>query len=408
MTSRPVGDAEASPIVADSHRPQRPKLRRRIQLTLLHAANRMVPKSVNKIVLHGIPDYEDGIMAIASGLSRRGYKPVLLLNNPALRQRQNATTGLAIRTSKFRSLCALFHYLTAGSVFTTHGLLGDRVPPRRQCVVNLWHAEPPSKAIGQYEDGQPPIQATFAPVMSSIGQAYRSAEFGLHPSQAPILGAPRNDRLLLADPVEVRRLLLGPNADMMTFLWMPTFRASGGVRASIDTTARHPGAPFGVRDLDRLDRWLVGRDMRLIVKRHPLDADTLPDHFRAIHPLEQLDLDRLNLSVYTALSAFNVLITDISSVWIDYLLLNRPIVFAFPDIEDYRANRGIVLEPYSAWVPGPIVKTIDELLEQLDRIASGWDDYKDERLLALRRHHKYSDAGSAERILDFLGLKEDQ
>jgi CDP-glycerol glycerophosphotransferase (TagB/SpsB family) len=150
----------------------------------------------------------------------------------------------------------------------------------------------------------------------------------------------------------------------------------------------------------------MDHDLRLIVKRHPFDADALPDHFRAIRPLEQLDLDRLNLTIYTALSAFDALITDISSVWIDYLLLNRPIVFAFPDIEDYRANRGIVLEPYSVWVPGPLVTTIDELLEQLDRIASGWDDYKDERLLALRRHHSYSDASSAERVLDFLGLKE--
>jgi CDP-glycerol glycerophosphotransferase (TagB/SpsB family) len=243
--------------------------------------------------------------------------------------------------------------------------------------------------------------------MSSIGQAYRSAEFGLHPSRVPILGAPRNDRLLLADSPKVRQLLFGPSSDKMTFLWMPTFRASiGGARACVDTTARHPGAPFSAEDLCTLDRWLTDRDLRVIVKRHPLDADVLPDQFNAIRPLEQAELNRSNLTTYTALTAFDALITDISSVWIDYLLLNRPIVFAFPDIDDYRANRGIIFEPYSLWVPGPFVKTMDELLEQLDLIASGQDDYKDARLLALRRHHKYSDASSAARVLNFLGLSQ--
>ena len=35
------------------------------------------------------------------------------------------------------------------------------------------------------------------------------------------------------------------------------------------------------------------------------------------------------------------LITDISSVWIDFLLRGRPMIFAFPDLKQYRSNRGL-------------------------------------------------------------------
>lgn len=77
----------------------------------------------------------------------------------------------------------------------------------------------------------------------------------------------------------------------------------------------------------------------------------------------------INLSsetdVYTYLSEVDVLITDYSSIYFDYLLLNRPIIFYPYDLEYYRdEDRGLIFN-YEMFTPGPKSYTIKELTELL-------------------------------------------
>jgi len=75
-----------------------------------------------------------------------------------------------------------------------------------------------------------------------------------------------------------------------------------------------------------------------------------------------------------------------------------------PDIEDYRRGRGLNLEPYEDWVPGPFVRTMAELIDALTDVVGGGDPTAEERRLARRRFHRYADDQSAVRLLDGLGL----
>ena len=52
-----------------------------------------------------------------------------------------------------------------------------------------------------------------------------------------------------------------------------------------------------------------------------------------------------SLSLYELLGATDLLISDISSVVIDYLLLDRPIIHAFSDLGEYESSRGFTVEP---------------------------------------------------------------
>jgi CDP-glycerol glycerophosphotransferase len=387
-------------------RPPRQSWRRRVAYVALDAVNRLVPKTPDRVVLHSTIDLEDGVFAVAEELNARGWTPTILLERPGRAPEVQRHMGAAVRTVPKKSLRGVLEFLTARYAFTTENLYGDREPPASQTVVNIWHGEPSGKVIARFSPGQGGIQCTYAPVMSTVARAFRSAEFGLHPLRVPIVGAPRNDRMLRSDGASVRRQLLGEDADRPVFLWLPSFRrGSWDGRTRQDVARFRPGLPFTAEDVERLDAWLVERGARVVLKLHPHDAETFSGNFQAIRVLTQEEMQQHGLTVYTMLPAFDGLLTDISSIWLDYLLLDKPIVFAFPDIQDYRDGRGLAIEPYEDWVPGHFVRDIDGLVAALSHLVEGRDPMAHERGLARRRFHHYHDDLSTVRLLDGLGME---
>lgn len=383
---------------------------RRIATGVFTVLDWLFPKSRRKVLVHSIPDFEDGIQAVLTELLDRGFELVVLFDAPGARERFTRAFGSRpARLVPKDSLRAALHFLTARYVFVTHGLFGHPAPPPWQCVVNLWHGEPPGKTTGRYE-GEPTRHATMSPVLSGLGQAYRCTAFGLHPSRVPVLGAPRNDRMLRTDPDLARTRLVPDAFDRPVFLWLPTFRRTvPGRYQRADVTDGCSVLPFGADDVKRLDQWLDARGTLVVVKAHPASGDALPDELKAIRTLTQQELESCGQTVYSMLAAFDGLITDISSVWVDYLLLRRPIVFAFPDIDRYRATRGISLEPYESWVPGPFVRTVDELTDAVGAILDGPDEFRTARDQALRRLHRFHDDGATTRVVDHaLAAREPQ
>ncbi len=168
----------------------------------------------------------------------------------------------------------------------------------------------------------------------------------------------------------------------------------------------------------RIDRQAVGREQaREIVARgkHPLgpgrvvlyaptwrgesfhdprdDSASLVEHVRRLS--EQLGDDwtvrvKVHQAVYAAarrlpgldevlidndiptnvvLAAVDVLVADYSSVIVDFLALDRPIVIFAPDRADYDEVRGLY-EPAPGW-PGPVVSDIDEVATVVAQVGTG-------------------------------------
>jgi len=387
-------------------RPIRQSWRRRLGYLGLDLVNRLLPKTPDRVVLHSTIDLEDGVFAVAEELHARGWTATILLEQPSRAAEVRRHTGGAVNTLPKRSLSGLLQFLSARYVMTTHNIYGNRQPPKSQIVVNLWHGDPPAgKVIGQLEPGQGPLRATYAPVPSRLARAFRCAEFGLHPLRIPVVGSPRNDRMLRSDGPAARRLL-GEDPDRPVFLWLPSFRTmSLAGRTRSDVVQSHPGVPFAPADVEKLDAWLVQHDARIVLKLHPLDVAAFPGNYRAIRVVSQEEMQEHGLTVNTMAPAFDALLTDVSSIWVDYLLLDKPLIFAFPDIEAYRQGRGLGLEPYEDWVPGPFVRDIDSLIGALADLAEGRDPMARERGLARRRFHEHRDDRSAARLLDGLGIQ---
>ena len=91
------------------------------------------------------------------------------------------------------------------------------------------------------------------------------------------------------------------------------------------------------------DEQLAAHNITLVLKPHPLAPIDLPVEGKGLRVLRQSDVEVSGVSLYEVLAAVDGLVTDASSVWIDYLLVGRPVIFVFPDMEQYRSQRGLNL-----------------------------------------------------------------
>ncbi|WP_126994237.1 CDP-glycerol glycerophosphotransferase family protein [Thermosipho globiformans] len=96
--------------------------------------------------------------------------------------------------------------------------------------------------------------------------------------------------------------------------------------------------------------------------------------------------------------ASDILITDYSSIFVDYLLLQKPIVFYQPDLEYYQEIRGLVIDPNNKiHMPGPKIKSLTDILDLKEHDFKEYDLERSKKFF-----HKYSDDKSTERLINFI------
>ncbi len=98
----------------------------------------------------------------------------------------------------------------------------------------------------------------------------------------------------------------------------------------------------------------------------------------------------------------DVLVTDYSSIFFDFLATGRPIFFLTPDLADYSGYRGLYIEP-DEW-PGPVVDTVDKLAEAVnDFDRFGVDSRVSANYRAMRaRFVAREDGNASQRIVDLV------
>lgn len=148
-------------------------------------------------------------------------------------------------------------------------------------------------------------------------------------------------------------------------LWAPTFRGNAGDANVV-----------GEQYIDRLAN-MYKNELYVIKSVHPMSEggtlrsreDTLRPKGGRRDPAKPEDTLLPYMSSSELLVCADVLITDYSSIFFEYLLLDRPIVFFAPDYEDYARDRGFYLDFDS--LPGHIVKNnnIDEAVRILYNIV---------------------------------------
>ncbi len=114
------------------------------------------------------------------------------------------------------------------------------------------------------------------------------------------------------------------------------------------------------------------------------------------------DVSQAVVPEYSALAReLDVLVTDYSSVYIEALYLNKPIICFGYDIEHYRTQEDGLLYDMDLAFPGPVVKYFADVLTAIqEKLHANPQDIQREQATAKKLFFKYDDAQNSKRVVE--------
>jgi CDP-glycerol glycerophosphotransferase (TagB/SpsB family) len=291
-------------------------------------------------------------------------------------------------------------YFTSRYIFSAHWKF-PRFYTRKQIVVNLWHGVG-HKKIGLMR-GSSGIPADFTVATSELTKKAFAQSFGVPEESVLISGYPRNDIMLRAsnDRAVLKSRLNGNlSAYRKILMWLPTFRTD---TANNLTNGRPVDNPFQIEGFNtaEFNDYLVEQNVLCIVKPHPLDFQRVGENvFSNVLVINDDWILAQGITLYHLVACTDIMVSDVSSIICDYLLLDQPVICFSTDFDEYRANRGFYFEDIEAWLPSKLIRTQPEFMQYLRNIlTTGIDPWAQKRKELKDAFFKYHDAGSTERLL---------
>lgn len=386
---------------------------RKVFFRLVQVGNFLVPKNRKQVLLHSYPDIENQIVAILRWFRENPksmFRVVVLTSGEesVVREYLRAVVGdfvdQIIILKKVR-LVAILAYCRSGFIFITHGLYGYLSVPRRQCVVNLWHGMPLKsiwKSLGVADIPKCTwllsTSTTYSQIMSNVS--------GFPVEKIPALGLPCND-LLFSDTPEVKKFIKNA-ADGVekVILFLPTYRKSNTGYITHDGKESASALAMNESEYEALQKFLATKRVRLLVKPHPMsvhygDNKIITNNIWLIN--DEWLLKR-GVTLYEVLGRMDALITDASSVYVDFLCIRKPIFFYFPDYEIYCRTRRFLFDPLESVLAGPMCQSGESLIAALEDWCSGEDSFNLERERMATLLNPQSSSNATNKLFEFLGI----
>lgn len=217
-----------------------------------------------------------------------------------------------------------------------------------------------------------------------------------------VLGFPRNDVFFQKTNAKIR---MGISEIDKLIVWMPTFKHHvSGVRNDSKNEKNDDSNFLCDAELLLLNEHLMQNHVFLMIKYHPGQDMRYVKNiaYSNIKTYVNQDLYEKNVNIYELLAESDALITDFSSVYVDYLLCDKMIGFDISGMEDYRL--GFSVENPMEYMPGMKIGSMNDLLHFVDEVIKGKDPFDEERRRLKAKMHKYCDGESAVRIIKYFDL----
>lgn len=296
--------------------------------------------------------------------------PLFVINDSELRNSLSSKYGKQyfIETE---SIQGIRQALSAGVWFTSAGLPAYGIGlHKKRLIINLWHGVPLKKIALLDPNLKKAARIYFKKIFSENYTCILTTSHELIPLMArsfavsedkiKVWGQPRNDGLFQKN--DCREILGQLFPDLpeytKTVLYAPTFRDYGQVQLF----------PFKDFDQEQLEAFLEEKNMLLFIRTHVAEqgsaAPYLGKRIRFLGNEQAEDVTGI-------LNIFDCLITDYSSIYIDYLLTDKPMIFLPYDRQQYLDGHGMNFD-YDDVTPGPKPETFNDFLDALSPKEDFW------------------------------------
>ncbi|EJS09096.1 hypothetical protein IKM_00271 [Bacillus mycoides] len=269
-----------------------------------------------------------------------------------------------------------------------------------QIYVNTWHGTP-IKTLGKDMKGEigqhKNIQRNFMhcdyilnPNKFTADTIVNSHDLeGLYNGYVVDEGYPRIDLTLQVNPEEVQEYLkefVEIDETKKIILYAPTWR--GGVNQVSNIKDE-------INNIVKKMYSEIPSDYQLLLKVHTLTYKFIKDDesLREICIPDWVDSNEL-------MSIVDVLVTDYSSIFFDYMVTEKPIIFLTYDKEAYEEQRGLYVQLED--MPGPICYTVDEVVRSIEKIESVKNDYSFKYQEILKEYCYHDDGNATARAIEII------
>ncbi|MBN2436579.1 MAG: CDP-glycerol glycerophosphotransferase family protein [Spirochaetes bacterium] len=322
---------------------------------------------------------------------------------------EKITGKKCIKTNSIKGLLLLFKARVLIIQHARNDFFVFGITDKRRVIINLWHGIPikglrytsTSSYNNQQKNFRKEETGYSAIICSSlVDKLAMSACFNLPYSKFFVTGLPRNDWMKMDIdqlPAEMRaeydsvKSLAG---DRKLVLYAPTFRNP------VEKKYTSGVYSFSPDQIELLNNLLEENNAVLGLRTHDYFIkyrDNLYNNKRII----DLGSDKFS-NVQMVLRAADLLITDYSSLWLDYLLAEKPVIGFTYDYDDYMKDRGLIYE-YRDIFPGPLANNFEELITAINEVCSNNFVLKSQLFDYSRKmFYKHTDCGSSKRVANLI------
>lgn len=249
-------------------------------------------------------------------------------------------------------------------------------------VLQVWHACGAIKKFGNVIERQYPIaNYDYVLATSSYWRDAYSQAFSVPSDHVIPIGMPRTDELFNQQWLEKNQKRLYKQypqlKDKKIILYAPTFR--GNIYKGFSSI------PFDAQKiLDALKEEYV-----IIYKFHPLLGNQMLAQDSRIINMNQEDTHAL-------FSICDYLISDYSSIVFDYMILEKPLLFFTPDLEEYMDSLGVFVDIND--LKCPVCYKEEDIIDYIINNSFNVSNVKEMKNIFF----DYQDGQSTRRVIDFL------
>ena len=230
----------------------------------------------------------------------------------------------------------------------------------------------------------------LVPCTSDIMKTIFAAMWRIDPGKCVTTGLPRNDSMFVKNDKQktIKKYYQKLPEFKKIILYAPTFRKDKPTRL----------LPFDDEDQKKtFIKTLEDEKYLLLLRPHPHNnhSEVPIKHERIMFCDGKIAPDAQEILTIT-----DILITDYSSIYLDFLLLDKPLFFVPYDLEEFQKGQGTRFD-YQAITPGPHLKSFKHFSDELLALKTE-DKYQGERKAVQKLFYSKPDNKSCERVTKLI------